>query len=608
MSLYLSLGHNSSAVYFDGRQAIGYEEERLDRIKSSSAFPNRALSEIAANIGDRIRDNACFFTHWFDRFSDGMPNEFYGGRSTTGKMKELQSKYFDHKILGALSCEDFVTHSAAFTHHDAHANAASMFLMAHAPNEIAPGSPERERFVVFVADGFGNFQEVVSVYEKSGVNAEPKLLKRIYGYEKSLGLMYQFATAYCGMKENQDEYKFLGYESHLHEIATREQMAAIREYANGTVEYLIGIENRDERRIQDNELISFRDLDRAREQWYQRFRMVSLIVHGSKNSSITSQEDARKIVGYYIQYVLEEYFVRLAKRFNAENLLLSGGVFYNVKLNNRMLNSIDGALCVYPVAGDQGAAVGFVGKYAHETQDRQFCRNLFTDLFWGRRDLSMLEKKGAFGRLPHYLAIGRDSATSTLSDLLSRGTICNVVTNRMEFGPRALGATSSLMLPNQSRVTINNSINERNEVMPCAPIMRRENLGYFFDVNEFGRVIGSDQFMVVTYNYKDLPIAELERYGGVMHSLPDEPSRFSGRPQVIDPEHYLYDTLVEVENRTGNRCLVNTSFNSHGQPIVHDSHTVISNQMMQERIMKGSWLAESSKLVVLAGMEVVDNG
>ena len=67
-----------------------------------------------------------------------------------------------------------------------------------------------------MSDGFGNKEEVLSLYEMNGSKLE-KIL-RIYGYEHSMGLMYQYATSFCGMKENEDEYKFLGYESHVGEV------------------------------------------------------------------------------------------------------------------------------------------------------------------------------------------------------------------------------------------------------------------------------------------------------------------------------------------------------------------------------------------------------
>ncbi len=104
MSIYLSLGHNSSAIYKSDKAIIGYETERLNRIKSSSQFPIDSINEIAKNVD--IKDEPIYITHWFDRF---------------GVIPEC--KYFDPKHIRSA----YFTHTEDFTHHDAHAQAADNF-------------------------------------------------------------------------------------------------------------------------------------------------------------------------------------------------------------------------------------------------------------------------------------------------------------------------------------------------------------------------------------------------------------------------------------------------------------------------------------------------
>ncbi len=82
--------------------------------------------------------------------------------------------------------------------------------------------------------------------------------------------------------------------------------------------------------------------------------------------------------------------------------------------------------------------------------------------------------------------------------------------------------------------------------MPCAPIMLDKNLNYFFDKSETDKCIGSDRFMILTYNYK----SEIDReiYEGVMHKHPIN-NQYSGRPQVIESDHHLYSVLEQVEQK-----------------------------------------------------------
>jgi len=92
-----------------------------------------------------------------------------------------------------------------FTHHDAHAYSAYSFYKNH-----AEFNDSDSKINILIADGFGNREEVISIYE---VN-EGKITKtkKIRDYHNSLGLMYQYATDFIGFKMNQDEYKLLGYE------------------------------------------------------------------------------------------------------------------------------------------------------------------------------------------------------------------------------------------------------------------------------------------------------------------------------------------------------------------------------------------------------------
>src|SRR5690606_17173872 len=64
-ALYITLGHNSSAVFArDGVVVRGYEQERIDRKKSSSAYPREAI-ELCLG-GEASRVGVACVSHWFD--------------------------------------------------------------------------------------------------------------------------------------------------------------------------------------------------------------------------------------------------------------------------------------------------------------------------------------------------------------------------------------------------------------------------------------------------------------------------------------------------------------------------------------------------------------
>lgn len=560
-ALMLTLGHNSSAVYFDGNKAIGYEEERLNRHKSSSAYPKLAIEEILKNA-DIAPGSYVFVSHWFDRLN----------------FHESSNKYFDKQHF-----EDLVSKfslkkvflNEEFTHHDAHAWSAVSFLRDKwNPTVHDPSVSVGDKFHVIAADGYGTFQEVFSVYEfnANDKSSRPKLIERFHGYKYSLGLMYQYATSYCGMKENQDEYKFLGYETHVTSLLTKDSATRLRELARlKSAEMFESMVRKPDCREQGwrdpEDLVNLKSLAATKLRWSEHFnQVVKEVAPGLTGRNL------RILIGHYIQELIEGVVSRMIERYAIKHLALAGGIFYNVKLNNRALRKVSGLFSVVPLAGDQGCGTGMYEAYVGGFK--------WGDLKWGPRpkfenwssqiSKEDLEKYGSHIR--YYSSRDRERCVLDTVDALKDDQLVNIVKSRMEFGPRALCSTTTLAIPLSSNVEIINDINERDTVMPMAPVMLHNAIATFFDVQHSQRVIGSDRFMILTYDY----IApELSKYGGVAHKYPDV-HVWSGRPQLIDPDDtFMTSVLSKIRSRS--ESLINTSFNAHGRPIVYALDSVLDS-------------------------------
>lgn len=552
-ALMLTLGHNSSAVYFDGEKAIGYEEERLNRVKSSSAYPRLAIEEILKNV-EIESGSYVFVSHWFDRLDFHESSNKYFDKL---HFDELVSKYSLQKI--------FLNES--FTHHDAHAWSAVSFLRdkwnATKHDELVSSG---DKFHVIAADGYGTSQEVFSVYEfeANDKTSRPKLLERFHGYRYSLGLMYQYATSYCGMKENQDEYKFLGYETHVTSLLSKDSIAKLRELANEkSIEMFETMVSNPDCRGSNwrdpKELVNLEALADTKRSWSRHFdQVLEEVSPGLGGRSL------RIVIGHYIQELIEGVVTRMIDRHSIKHLALAGGIFYNVKLNNRALQKVSGLFSVVPLAGDQGCGTGmyeaFVGHFK------------WGDLKWGPRpkfengasSISKADMEKYGKHIRYYSADDRERCVTDTVSALENDELVNVVKSRMEFGPRALCSTTTLAIPSSSNVEIINDINERDTVMPMAPVMLHDVVSTFFDVRHSNRVVGSDRFMILTYDYVS---PELSKYGGVCHKYPDV-DVWSGRPQLVDPDD-TFMTSVLSRIRDKSKSLINTSFNAHGRPIVY---------------------------------------
>ena len=559
--LLITLGHGSSAIYVDNsgdkQNIIGYEQERLSRIKSDSQFPIDAVHEIMHNVGiAKMKGCKVLISHWFNNFDEeNMQFNKYLPKECFEELCEIAS---DIKF----------TCGNKFSHHDAHAYSAYAFYRYNSEKFVTEKRDSAPIHFI-VADGFGNDEEVLSIYRVDNTHDDLHLISRTYGYDYSLGLMYQYATSFVGMKENRDEYKFLGYESHILEFYDIEDVNKIAKFAGQYISMFIKNIGANKRTDIKDGIIDFDELRRTKNFWYRTFAKLLDVA----NAADSSCDKKRAVVAYFIQYIVENVMKEIIKEFNIRHLCVAGGCFFNVKLNNAILNSIDGHFCVMPLAGDQGAAIGM---YDYEC-DIDF---EFKSLSWGKRRLYNIEKFCDFNRM-HVIKVKNhdySEAIKVIANIIAKGEIVDLIHGNMEFGPRALCNTSTIFLPFETLVAKNNKMNKRNEVMPCAPVCTAGNAVKLFDVSELLRVIGSDSYMICTHEYKNRN--KVFTYSGVMHKMPLS-LKYTGRPQVICNDGLMSGILQKVQDLTDIRCLVNTSFNAHGNPIVFDTAEIISNYKYQ---------------------------
>jgi len=474
-ALLLTLGHNSSAILLeDGEVLCGYEEERLSLIKSDSSFPKLAIEQIQKfyEIPDDIE---IFISHWFLNANTGLHEN-----SKWFDRDYLVSKFPNHNI--------FSLDNEQLTHHDAHAYSA----YAYSKDFV-----DQSKVYYLVADGFGTQGECISIYNKN-----LNIIYRKTGFFNSLGLMYQYATSYLGLKENKDEYKMLGFQSSV----TEHHYGAISKLKK----YMLN-----GNRIESD----LSDLKYVKAQLHDKLRSLNLHTNAD--------------VAHVVQSVLEEILIDYVKRYVPvdAHLVLSGGVFMNVKLN-QLLSTYVNKLSVMPLCGDQGAAIGV---YESVAGDFKWPGHLF----WGKRHLDS--------------SFDNDFKTKAIIDILNDDGIVNVVRENMEFGARALCNTSTLAIPSERNCQYINMVNQRESTMPMAPVIHEKDFDNFFEASN---VIDSMKYMICTAIYKD-------NVSGVSNKIPFSNS-YSGRPQLINDDHWLAPIL----EATGG-ILINTSYNEHGMPIVY---------------------------------------
>ncbi len=554
----MTLGHNSSVIFYDCETSpIGYEEERLSNKKSDSAYPILAFERVLSQLSyDQLINANIFVSHWFDVF----------------ELSQFPEKYFNYKhfmdIVDRYKLNIQLVNES-FTHHDAHAWSS----LAFAENQNANINGLIHGLVI---DGFGNNQEVVSIYELNSDGFQ--LTKRVYGYENSLGLLYQYATSYVGMKENQDEYKFLGYEVQIDKVLITDELEllALRAY-----EYSIYWMNRclinetqrydvDCQFNSNQDCINFASLGKAKNYYNTLFSHT--INELEEFCTIQNEENTKVVIGYFAQKCLEQCLLRIISKYRIENVFLSGGCFLNVKLNKVILDNISGYISINPLAGDQGAAIGMFRKF------RKFVFN-FTDLCWGIREPIRVSDATLLNLAnENIFIVNTDMAfIHQVTKYLERNMIVNVIQGNMEFGPRALCNTTTLALPRLENTMYINKVNKRNEVMPMAPVMLKDVSKAFMNNKKLNRVIGSNKFMIITHDTTENAVG----YRGVLHNKLE--GGFTCRPQIVDNKNSnIYQILKNMPAGLGGMCLINTSFNTHGRPILFSIESAIQDFRKQK--------------------------
>ncbi len=234
-------------------------------------------------------------------------------------------------------------------------------------------------------------------------------------------------------------------------------------------------------------------------------------------------------------------------------LLAAGGVFANVALN-RTLARLPGLdpLSVFPHMGDGGLAAGAAHRIWYDRAGA--LADPLTDLALGPEpDMGGVADRLDRAGLPHRRIAA--PAAAAAEHLLAGRVVCRF-SGRDELGPRALGNRSILFPATDPALArrVNRAL-RRDGFMPFGPVIREE------DRDAVLQPSSADlRFMTAAAGATTL----LTRQGPAAVHLDG-----TVRPQLVGPSHPLHAVLTAYIDRGGPPALIHTSFNLHGDPIVH---------------------------------------
>lgn len=533
--------HDACAALFDDyRMVAAVAQERLTRRKiDGGRIPTEAIAECLAIAGCGPRDvdavalsRAVFPSRYFRHFP--LP------RLLENRMRELLGKE-KHKSMERECVRYRRTDSAAMFDAEAflrdlgfRPGAPVSFYNHHAAHALATlFHTDWTECLIYTADGGGDNVQYSARVLKDG------RLRTLFGGDDgliaplridSLGLAYGYATQALGFRINRHEGKLTGLAAHGEPELAPALAAHFRIDEDGRI---------------SSDFASYPEMRRWIFAW--------------------AEGRPREVVAASVQKVLEDFIIkavrRLLRRHGVRRLGLSGGVFANVRLNQRLAEELElEEIFIYPAMSDQGLAAG--GALLHllerdglEAWLSQRCR--LEHLYFGRDYGGEIDQAlaGAGARRTQ-----GDPARAAAASL-AEGKLVAIYAKGMEYGPRALGARSILADATSPGVTeaLNQRL-ERSDFMPFAPVVRDVDAARVFDLPP--QSLYAARFMTVTCRVRDEWRA---RIPAAVHV------DGTARPQVIarDPNPLYYDILSAYAALTGVPALINTSFNVHEEPIIN---------------------------------------
>lgn len=536
----------AAALVCDGKVMAAAEEERFTRIKhgkrpvpfSTWQLPYNAIDYCLAEAGIELRD--------VDHIAYSFAPQLLQADLAPGKNIVLPLE------------------PSAAAHREGSSPWDPLFLsyIVNAPRQLADGAPHhlQSRFSSAGLDHIlqrWQFVEHHLAHEASAFLASPyeetavltmdgrgERASTSYGYydgvdyerikqinlPHSLGLLYEDVTRYLGFLHSSDEYKVMALASYGKPVYLKEFRDILR--SDGAGGYALHPARLEER-------------------------------FGPERIRGTEFEQRHMDIAHSLQQVLEETLLQMAQWLHgtthSNNLCMAGGVALNCVANARLAN--EGPfknVWVQPAAGDAGTALGaalWVDAEKREKPGRNWTmEHAYLGPGYPDREIELFLQRShvAYKRL--------DNVAEAAADLLADEKILGWFQGRMEFGPRALGARSILASPRNANMQARlNELKDREDFRPVAPLVIEEQAHEWFDPGKKDAI--DAPFMLFVFDVLKDKAALIP---AVCHI------DGTARVQTVRSSQHglLYDLLRAFEERTGVPVLVNTSFNTRGEPVV----------------------------------------
>lgn len=537
-------GHDASAAVFkDGILVAAAEEERFVRVKKTSRFPINAVNYCLKECGISIEDVDFIAFPW--DFNESLMSEifskiFLGDKKLSEKFRlfELRRTMYLNLTGHEKVMEDFNLNLKM------NFGAEKFVFVPHHIAHVMTGFyiTGMKKSAFFITDGRGeNVSSIMGEIDRDRLN----LFKdNSMSIKDSLGIMYNKFTRYLGFVPNCDEFKIMALSAFAQSPPDYDLSKIIEFLPKGIFKLLVSKNPDDDVTYCE----FFRDFFGPRSD------------ETDKNMAYVIQKVTEMATWHQVKFLQENT--------DCERLFLEGGVAMNCVNNARILRkSRFKDINVGFAANDSGVAIGaaFYPFYKNNLlKDTNVVTPYLGPSFSNREVLTVLNENPAD---LDFQEVEEDELLELVVDHLQEKKVIGWFQGRMEYGPRALGNRSILanpLFPDMKDI-LNDKVKHREPFRPFAGVILEEEADHFFEMGKKN----SSPFMTIVFDvrpeYKD-------KLQSTLHI--DGTSRLQTVSKEQNPK--LYKLISRFFNKTGIPCIINTSFNVQGEPIVCDPRHAVN--------------------------------
>lgn len=557
--------HDSAAALIqDGKGICAVEEERFSRIKHDNQFPFQAIEHClkSNNLTISDIDYIVYYEKPLLKFERILETFVHTYPFSIKPFLKGIPEWLDYKI----KIEQTIRNKLQFkkqilfsTHHLSHASASFY------PSPF-------KRSAILTIDGVGEY-ETTSLWMGEKNKIIP--LKSIH-FPHSLGLLYSTFTAFLGFKVNEDEYKLMGLAAYGKPTYIEKVRKLIDIKTDGSFQL-------------DMKFFSFRQ---EFQMWNKKFEKLFGFPRNAKDI-ITPRH---KNIAASIQSVTEEVYFKILNHLyditKSENVCLSGGVALNALANGKIYSKTPFKnVYIFGAAGDSGNAIGAgllaykLNKKPNNTSTKKTIETLYLGTSYTNTSIEKVLKT-------YQLKYEKNENEKTLlhktATLLAKNKIIGWFQGRMEFGPRALGSRSILANPQPRFMKeLVNKIKIREQFRPFAGSILQNHV---FDYLEVPKKNHWSPYMTFCFIVRSNKRSSLQ---AIVHK--DNTCRI----QTVNKKNGRYYRLIsEFFKITKIPCVLNTSFNLKGEPIVENPQQAIEDflKTKMDYLVIGDYIVSKSPI------------